>query len=119
MVKRYYFLLFLIVSSSIHSQSNLNFNKIEIPEISTNETKSLFIDINGFNWISTDEGLNRFDGIKNTVFRSNPFDNKTISNNISKSVFQVNNKGVFVSTSSGLDYFDYKSLEFKRIESKS
>ena len=64
MVKRYYFLLFLIVSSSIHSQSNLNFNKIEIPEISTNETKSLFIDINGFNWISTDEGLNRFDGIK-------------------------------------------------------
>ena len=75
--------------------------------------------IKRFNWISTNEGLNRFDGINNTIFRSNPFDNKTISNNSSKSVFQIDNDGVFIATSSGLDYFNYEKLAFERIESKS
>lgn len=112
-------LLLLLFCNKSYSQSNLNYTKIEVPEISSLDVKSIFIDSQGFNWISTSEGLNRFDGINNTIFRSNPFDNKTISNNFSKSVFQVDNEGVFITTSSGLDYFNYKNLEFERIESKS
>ena len=119
MAKRYLILLLFLVSEQIFSQSNLIYKNIEIPDISSNEIQSLFIDINGFNWISTNEGLNRFDGINNTIFRSNPFDNKTISNNISKSVFQVDDNGVFITTTTGLDYYNYKDLEFERIESKS
>ena len=119
MIKRYFVLLFLLIFCEIKSQSNLNYNNLEVPNISSNEIKSIFIDKKGFNWISTNEGLNRFDGINNTIFRSNPFDNKTISNNSSKSVFQVDNDGVFIATSSGLDYFNYEKLEFERIESKS
>ena len=119
MIKRYFVLLFLLIFCDVKSQSNLNYNNIEVPDISSNDIKSIFIDKRGFNWISTDEGLNRFDGINNTVFRSNPFDNKTISNNSSKSVFQIDSDGVFITTSSGLDYFNYEKLEFERIESKS
>ena len=119
MLKRYIVLLFLLIFCEIKSQSNLKYNNLEVPNISSNEIKSIFIDKKGFNWISTNEGLNRFDGINNTIFRSNPFDNKTISNNSSKSVFQIDNDGVFIATSSGLDYFNYEKLEFERIESKS
>ena len=32
-------------------------------------------------WVGTDEGLNRYDGYGVTVYRSNPFDDKTISGN--------------------------------------
>ena len=112
-------LLQLIICGNSYSQSNLNYTKVDIPEISSVDVKSIFIDSQGFNWISTAEGLNRFDGINNTIFRSNPFDNKTISNNFSKAVFQVDDDGVFITTSAGLDYFNYKNLEFERIESKS
>ena len=119
MIKRYIILLFLLIFYDLKSQSSLNYNFLEIPDISSNDIKSIFIDKKGFNWISTNEGLNRFDGINNTIFRSNPFDNKTISNNSSKSVFQIDNDGVFITTSSGLDYFSYEKLEFERIESKS
>ena len=112
-------LLQLIICGNSYSQSNLNYTKVEIPEISSVDVKSIFIHSQGFNWISTAEGLNRFDGINNTIFRSNPFDNKTISNNFSKAVFQVDDDGVFITTSAGLDYFNYKNLEFERIESKS
>ena len=96
-------LLLLLFCNKSYSQSNLNYTKVEVPEISSLDVKSIFIDSQGFNWISTSEGLNRFDGINNTIFRSNPFDNKTISNNFSKAVFQVDNDGVFITTSSGLD----------------
>ena len=119
MIKRYFILLFLLIFYDLKSQSSLNYNFLEIPDISSNDIKSIFIDKKGFNWISTNEGLNRFDGINNTIFRSNPFDNKTISNNSSKSVFQIDDDGVFITTSSGLDYFSYEKLEFERIKSKS
>ena len=59
MAKRYLILLLFLVSEQIFSQSNLIYKNIEIPDISSNEIQSLFIDINGFNWISTNEGLNR------------------------------------------------------------
>ena len=61
----------------------------------------------------------RFDGINSTIFRSNPFDENTISDNSIKNVFQGDSDGVFISTQTGLDYFDYNKLIFKRIESSA
>ena len=114
-----YIIFIWIIPFIAYSQSNIEINRLEISDLSSQKINNLNLDNRNFNWISTNEGLNRFDGINNTIFRSNPFDNKTISNNSSKSVFQIDNDGVFITTSSGLDYFNYEKLEFERIESKS
>ena len=119
MLKRYLSLLLLFITIDLFSQSNLNINNIDISDLSTEDINSIFIDKKGFNWISTDEGLNRFDGLTNSIFRSNPFDNKTISNNSTKFSFQVDTDGIFVSTSSGMDYFRYDNLSFDRLELNS
>ena len=47
--------------------------------LSDNLVHSILIDGRGFLWIGTDEGLNRYDGYDIKVYRSNPFDDKTIS----------------------------------------
>ena len=119
MLKRYLSLLLLFITIDLFSQSNLNINNVDISDLSTEDVNSIFIDKKGFNWISTDEGLNRFDGLTNSIFRSNPFDNKTISNNSTKFSFQVDTDGIFVSTSSGMDYFRYDKLSFDRLELNS
>ena len=119
MLKRYLSLLLLFITIDLFSQSNLNINNVDISDLSTEDVNSIFIDKKGFNWISTDEGLNRFDGLTNSIFRSNPFDNKTISNNSTKFSFQVDTDGIFVSTSSGMDYFRYDNLSFDRLELNS
>ena len=119
MLNRLLYLLILLMTYKSYSQNGLVFRKLEIPGISSENVNSIFIDNKGFNWISTNEGLVRFDGINSSLFRSNPFDQNTISDNSINKVIQVDNNGVFISTSSGLDYFDYKNLSFKRIESNS
>ena len=119
MTFRLTYLFLFLVSTNTFSQEGLIFRQLDIPNIPSENINSIFIDNRGFNWISTDEGLVRFDGVNSSIFRSNPFDENTISDNSIKSVFQVNDNGVFISTISGLDYFDYESLNFKRIESNS
>ena len=119
MIFRLTYLFLFLVSINTFSQEGLVFRQLDIPNIPSENIHSIFIDDRGFNWISTDEGLVRFDGVNSSIFRSNPFDENTISDNSIKNVFQVNDNGVFISTISGLDYFDYESLNFKRIESNS
>ena len=119
MLKRYLSLLLFFITIDLFSQNNLNINNIDISDLSTEDINSIFIDKKGFNWISTNEGLNRFDGLSNSIFRSNPFDNKTISDNSTKFSFQVDTDGIFVSTNSGMDYFRYENLSFDRLELNS
>ena len=116
MIIRLSIFLFFLLSFESNSQDGLVFRKIEIPNLNNENINSIFIDSKGFNWISTDEGLVRYDGINSTFFRSNPFDQNTISDNSITNVFQADTDGVFISTQTGLDYFDYDKLLFKRIE---
>ncbi len=119
MIIRLSIFLFFLLSFESNSQDGLVFRKIEIPNLNNENINSIFIDNKGFNWISTDEGLVRYDGINSTFFRSNPFDQNTISDNSITNVFQADTDGVFISTQTGLDYFDYDKLLFKRIESNA
>ena len=57
------------------------FRQIKIEGLSSSRILSIAQDSTGFIWLGTDEGLNRFDGHKNKIYRSNIFDEKTISGN--------------------------------------
>ena len=79
MLKRYLSLLLFFIAIDLFSQNNLNISTVDISDLSTEDVNSIFIDKKGFNWISTNEGLNRYDGLNNSIFRSTPFYKKTIS----------------------------------------
>ena len=117
---KYYFLVFFItISTNLFAQKRFSYQKLEIPNISSDKTNSIFIDNKNFSWISTSEGLNRFDGTNNIVYRSNPFDSSTVIDNNILSSFQVDKNGIFISSNSGLDYFNYNKFNFTRIQNLS
>ena len=113
-MKNVLLVLLLLVTEHIFSQSNFLVNKFDIENISSENVNSIFLDKNNFFWISTPEGLNRYDGSINSIFKSNPFDSTTLSNNLIFEAFQINNNGVYVKSTSNLDYFSYSSNSFLR-----
>ncbi len=72
-------LLILSMSSISYGQRNYLFENISIPEGLSNATVNyIFQDSNGFLWISTADGLNRYDGNNIKVFKNDPNDSTTI-----------------------------------------
>tara|TARA_B100002051_G_scaffold33238_1_gene26231 strand:+ start:2390 stop:5704 length:3315 start_codon:yes stop_codon:yes gene_type:complete len=118
-MRNWLIILFVFINYISFSQSNILIKKQEIDNLSSEKVNSIFIDNKTFSWISTPEGLNRFDGKNNNVFRSNPFDSTTLINNNVLGVFQIDNDGVFIKSIEGLDYFNYSNFNFKRIQDKS
>ncbi len=117
-MKKLIILLFIITYNAL-SQSNFNIEKFEITDLSSEKINSVFLDNKNFFWISTPEGLNRFDGNTNTIFKSNPFDSTTLSNNFINEIFQLDNKGTFIKSNQGLDFFSYSKNSFQRIDISS
>lgn len=78
----FFVMLCLIITSSSFAQRNYLFENISVPEGLSNSTVNyIFQDSNGFLWISTSDGLNRYDGNNIKVFKNDPNDSSTISSN--------------------------------------
>lgn len=98
---------FLSLQTSFSQSGNLVFDHYTIDEgLSNNEIKCLAQDDNGFIWIGTKDGLNRFDGNSFEVYRSARSDSTSISGKVIFSLL-VNHEGtLLVGTDEGLDYYD-------------
>ena len=115
-MRNWFITAFLFVSYISFSQSNFLLNKFEVENISSENVKSIFLDNNNFFWISTSDGINRYDGSLNSIYKSNPFDSTTLSNNSVLETFQISDDGLFIKSASGLDYFSYSKNTFQRID---
>ena len=118
-MRLYLILLIFFFNSQNIIGNNFKLSKFSIKDISSNRITSIFKDSDNFFWVGTTEGLNRFDGTNNFIYRSNPFKENTINDNSIYKIFQVNDKGIFISTSSGLNFYDNQNFVFKRIQNES
>jgi len=80
--------------------------------LSSNNITAIIQDSEGFLWIGTDAGLNRYDGYTFLVFKYNPQSENTITNNYITSLCEDKNGNIWIGTKNGLNLYKKKSKKF-------
>lgn len=106
----------MLLTMGLHAQ-NMQFETYTVRNgLSSNVIGNIFEDRNHFLWISTREGLNRFDGRRFEVFRNNPDDSNSLSGNAVSDIVQ-DSEGIFwMATGGGLTRYDENAEQSKRFK---
>ncbi len=108
-----FFKIFLIQLTLCYA--NYNFENITVRDgISDDQCLSVSKDKDGFIWVGTNEGLNRYDGYSPKIYRSNPFDSTALSGNRIFDTYTDEEGYLWVSTDKSLDKYIHGSNSFKR-----
>jgi ligand-binding sensor domain-containing protein len=84
--------------------------------LSQNHVIHVMQDYEGFIWICTVNGLNKYDGYKITVYKNDPDDSTSISSNNTRYLCEDSDKNLWIATSTGLNLYDRKKDKFTRIK---
>ncbi|MFH1194086.1 MAG: two-component regulator propeller domain-containing protein [bacterium] len=97
--------VFAVLFDTIYSQgfnSNLKFVKYSTGMgLSSNSQSCIIQDKQGFMWIGTGEGLNRFDGRSFKIYRSDPKSNTSLKSNIITCLYCDSNGQIWIGTYGG------------------
>ncbi len=88
---------------SAWSQGGLFFTS---DKLSNTNITSICQDKSGYIWIGTENGLNRFDGYKFTVYKNNPQDSTSLMFNIVNKVFCDKSGNLWVGTNTGMQLYN-------------
>ena len=84
--------------------------------LSQGSISAILQDHNGFMWIGTYDGLNRFDGVEFKVYRHRPDDSTSLSDNRITCIYEDKEHVLWIGTQGGgLCRFDRAADSFKRI----
>jgi signal transduction histidine kinase/ligand-binding sensor domain-containing protein len=107
----------LAASAIAGSAAELRFERIErATGPSHNSIFALAQDRDGYLWIGTQDGLNRFDGDHFAVWRHDAGDPASLSANRVNAVLEDSRRRLWVATAAGVDRFDRGSGKFERFE---
>ena len=106
--------LFFLICPTVFSQ-NIHFERIPNElGLSQNLISALCQGRQGFIWVGTKDGLNRFDGYRFKVFQHDPFDSTTISDNNIKCILEDRRGWLWIGTSNGLNLMNRETETFRR-----
>ncbi len=88
-------------------------------DLSSSLINDVFQDNNGLVWISTEDGLNIYNGVSFFTIRHVDGDTTSLLNDYVRLVYQMRNGDIFVGTSSGLQYFDRCTQKFHNVHAFS
>ncbi|SFB88733.1 Signal transduction histidine kinase [Zunongwangia mangrovi] len=105
--------LFLIAQSLSYAQVGKLFSTDA--DLSSSLINQIYQDDKGFVWIATEDGLNKYDGAKFSVYKQNKNDSTSLKNNYVKSIYQDSSGRLYFGFFNGLQYYDYATEEFHDI----
>jgi len=80
--------------------------------LSSNIIIDIYQDKFGYIWFATDNGLNRYDGLRIVIYKNAPIDSNSLSNDFVTSICEDKVGNLWIGTTNGLNYFDRKQEKF-------
>ncbi|MBE9583093.1 response regulator [Mucilaginibacter sp. JRF] len=118
MVKWKFFVILCLFICSINSQAQqrqLHFEHLGLKDgLSELTVNCILQDRQGFMWLGSQDGLNRYDGYSFKVFRNNGNDKASISNNFITNLIEDADGDLWITTLGGLNRFVRKTNQFIR-----
>lgn len=105
-------LLFILSLVSVCSSAQIQFYSPESTMLSNSLINHIFQDSYGYIWVSTEDGLNRFDGIDFKVYRSSVNKPNSLSDNYVHLVYEDTKKRLWVGSIDGLQLYDRATETF-------
>lgn len=84
-------------------------------ELSNSLVNYIYQDRNEVIWIATEDGLNRYDGAKFTIYRNDKNNPKSIKNSYVRMLFEDNKGRFYVGLLNGLQLYDHATDTFEEI----
>jgi PAS domain S-box-containing protein len=108
------YLIFALHANQLKAQYLLNFEHIDAnAKLSHNSSHCITKDLDGFIWIGTEDGLNRYDGYNMQIYKQTGFSNNEISDIYITSLFVSTDSLIWIGTiNGGLNVFDPKTNSF-------
>lgn len=111
-ITAYYFLL-IFTSMGVFAQVGHPLTEYTTGNgLSLNSVNDLLFDRNGFLWVTTADGLQRFDGYRFQTFRHDPADKKSIPENSTSEMFEDANNNLWVTFRTGICFKPKGKNEF-------
>ncbi|MBC7892939.1 MAG: hypothetical protein H7Y12_12050 [Sphingobacteriaceae bacterium] len=109
-------LLFLFLNRPTAAQfSPAFFDQLSVEDgLSQSEVYSVLKDRQGYVWLGTQDGLNRYDGYRFEHFKHDPFDANSLSNDYITALFEDAQGTLWVGTQDGLNRYDATAGRFVR-----
>ena len=111
---KHFYTLFILLIFVSHTFSNeKRFDKITMADgLSNNTAVCLLEDHDGFLWIGTHDGLNKYDGINFEIYKHIFGDSTSLINNQVNCIIETKNQELWVGTANGLCKYDSETNRF-------
>jgi ligand-binding sensor domain-containing protein/class 3 adenylate cyclase len=119
MYRHILFLCFLLFPLCSGAQNKaVRFDNMDINDgLSQSLVNDLIQDRQGFIWIATQDGLNKYDGTRIVIYKKDPSDINSLSNNFIQSLYEDRDGFLWLGTNGGgLNRFDPRTGIFKRYD---
>jgi len=110
----YSFQICFVNQSFAQSGGDLFYHLTIANGLSSNRVNDIIQDREGFYWIATEDGLNRFDGSTCKIFRNIKNDSTSLSHNNCTYLMEDDNGDIWVGTLVGLSRFKKKEGKFEQ-----
>ena len=118
--RRYYKFVFLLITAIVSiygygfdSPDEYSFTRIDINQgLSHNQVHCIYKDSQGFIWVGTNSGLNRFDGYTFKIFKHIPSDSASLTDNRIQRIFEDNNGKLWISLMPSYIIYDPANEKF-------
>ena len=85
-------------------------------DISNSLINYLYQDKRDYIWIATEDGLNKYDAVKFTIYKNNPSDSTSLKNNYVRCLYEDSKNRFWVGCINGLQLFDRAKNTFSEVK---